>query len=120
MSIIQFQELFNILVHLLTAINTTSTSTDGIITAINDLATDIEPLTTKVSNYSFLELSNDIWQNIPNRSIEFTYYTGIEAGNPSGTTTNVKTAILKDGVTTVITKTYTYDVADSVLTIVSA
>ena len=47
----------------------------------------------------------------------FTYYTGVEAGNPSGSK-NVKTIVYSGTVS--LTQTFTYDSADDVLTIVNS
>lgn len=73
--------------------------------------------TGTLATESTLQLS--VWDAIPGNSIEMTYYTGVEAGNPSGTTTNVKTIVYKEGVTTIVTKTLTYNSVDDVLTIVA-
>ncbi len=56
------------------------------------------------------------WTNTPGNSIEYTYYTGIEPGNPSGTAGNIKSITYKDGNNAVVlTITYEYDVNDNVI-----
>ena len=63
----------------------------------------------------YLEVQN--WDNIAGNSLEFIYYAGIEAGNPSGSTSNVKNIIYKKGVSTEITKTLVYNASDKVISI---
>jgi hypothetical protein len=59
----------------------------------------------------------DTWTTIPGNSIEFNYYAGVAAGNPSGSTDNIETAVYKQGITTVFTQTFTYNADDNVLSI---
>ena len=54
---------------------------------------------------------------IPGNSREFVYYAGIEAGNPSGSTENVKTITYKKGSIVEATQTYTYDALNRVILI---
>lgn len=57
------------------------------------------------------------WDTVQNNSIAYTYYTGVEAGNPSGTATNVKTKEYKKAGKTIFTQTFTYNAADDILTV---
>lgn len=50
----------------------------------------------------------------PGNSIEVTYYSGVAAGNPSGTTTNIETLVYKSGTTVIATKTIEYNAADDI------
>ena len=61
-----------------------------------------------------------VWDRIPGNSIEFTYYTGAAAGNPSGSTSNIETATYKDDGVTSFTQTFTYDGNDNILTLTVA
>jgi len=67
---------------------------------------------------NYQELS--VWTSIPGNSIEYTYYTGIEAGNPSGTLTNPKIIAYKTGVAVIVTQTITYNNLDNELTITAS
>jgi hypothetical protein len=66
---------------------------------------------------SAIDLTN--FSEIPGNSIEITYYTGVEAGNPSGSTTNAKTIVYKTGVTTILTKTIEYNLTNDVLKVIT-
>lgn len=65
------------------------------------------------------KLEMGVWSTIPGNSEEYTYYTGIVAGNPSGNK-NVQTVVFKTGVTTIATQTYTWDSDDDVLSITAS
>jgi hypothetical protein len=55
---------------------------------------------------------------IPGNSVELSYYAGVAAGNPSGTTTNIQTISYKRGVDVVATKTIEYNAADNITKII--
>jgi len=57
------------------------------------------------------------FDDITGNSKTFTYYAGVEAGNPSGNK-NVKTIVYAGSIS--LTKTFTYDAQDDVLTIVNS
>lgn len=57
------------------------------------------------------------WTNVHGNSIELEYYTGVEADNPSGSTSNVKIIYYYKRSKLVIRKTLTYNADDNVLTI---
>ena len=61
------------------------------------------------------KIRRSVWTCIPGNSIEYAYYSGVEAGNPSGNK-NLKTATYKKGTDTVFTVTYTWDSSDDILT----
>jgi hypothetical protein len=52
---------------------------------------------------------------VPGNSVEITYYSGVAAGNPSGTTDNIETIVYKTGATIIATKTLEYDLADNII-----
>ena len=64
-----------------------------------ELPTSITADPGQTASLTSIENSTELsaWDITSGNSIEFTYYTGIEAGNPSGTTTNVKTKVYKRG-----------------------
>ena len=62
--------------------------------------------------------SQSVWDRIPGNSIDFTYYTGAVAGNPSGNTDNLQSAVYSTGGTTQFTQTFTYDATDRVESVV--
>ena len=49
-----------------------------------------------------------------------TYYTGVVAGNPSGTTTNVATIVYTNSTSTLLTQTFTYNATDGLITLVNS
>lgn len=69
---------------------------------------------TNVSNLLATQLRAN-WTVTIGNSIEYTYYAGVEAGNPSGTVTNIKTVVYKQGVTTMWTETIAYNAADLII-----
>lgn len=56
----------------------------------------------------------DNWTSIPGNSIEYTYYSGVSGNNPSGNE-NVRFARYYDAGTLTLTKEFTYDANDNVL-----
>jgi hypothetical protein len=75
-------------------------------------------LSSEINNIkNYLEFQN--WDNITGNSLEFVYYTGVEPGNPSGSTNNVKHIIYKKGTVTELTKTLAYNSNDKVISIVA-
>jgi NADH:ubiquinone oxidoreductase subunit D len=93
----------------------TNIATSGLQSTMVSLLTNID--TNINSLLTSTELSN--WETIVGNSKEFTYYAGVEPGNPSGTITNIKTIIYKQGVTTIITQTIAYNAADLVISIIT-
>lgn len=87
-----------------------------VMTALAEFFDGAAAVVNVIDQYGALESFSEIAGN----SIEYTYYAGVEAGNPSGTTTNVKTIVYKTGVTTIITKTIAYDANDLVISITTA
>lgn len=61
----------------------------------------------------------EIWDKIPGNSIVFTYYAGVEAGNPSGNK-NVKIADYQTAAVSQFTQTFAYDADDDVISITAA
>jgi hypothetical protein len=76
---------------------------------------DLERSNVAIENYTNL----DVWDSVAGNSKEFTYYSGISAENPSGEK-NVESIIYKTGVTTVVTRTFTWDADDDVLSITAS
>lgn len=70
-----------------------------------------------VASGYFNVASTTVWNEVIGNSKELVYYTGIEAGNPSGNTNNVKTIIYKSLAVVVFNQDITYNSADNVLTI---
>ncbi len=102
----ELRRIKSALVNVSTAPNQTS--------AINLLATidtNIDSLLTST------ELAN--WNLKAGNSTEYTYYTGIDGGNPSGSTSNVRLITYKQGATTIITQTISYNAADLVISMVT-
>lgn len=95
----------------LSGLATQATQVD-ILNLLTNIDTNIDSLLTST------ELAN--WTLTAGNSIEYTYYAGVEGGNPSGTTTNVKTIVYKQGVTTIVTQTIAYNAADLVISITTA
>jgi len=56
---------------------------------------------------------------IPGNNIDITYYTGVNAGNPSGNTNNIYTIVYSTGATVVATKTLSYNAADNVISVIT-
>jgi hypothetical protein len=59
------------------------------------------------------------WTNITGNSVNYTYYTGVAAGNPSGDTNNVETAEYFTGATLVFTQTFIYNANNNVTSVVT-
>jgi hypothetical protein len=57
------------------------------------------------------------WTTIVGNSIDYTYYTGVAPGNPSGDVNNVETAEYFTGTTLIFTQTFTYDANDNCINI---
>ena len=75
--------------------------------------------TALVAYLSYFNPSNGIaeWELIPDNNIDLIYYSGVEAGNPSGNVYNVKNRIYKQGTTAITTIIYTYDSLDRIINI---
>jgi hypothetical protein len=82
------------------------------ITALNSANTSLD----NIELYSY----RANWTTVIGNSIEYTYYAGVEAGNPTGATTNVKTIVYKTGITTIFTQTIAYNAADLVISIITS
>lgn len=65
-------------------------------------------------------IQTSTWSGIAGNSKELVYYVGVEAGNPSGSTDNVKTITFKTGATIILVQTLTYNSSDNVLTITTS
>lgn len=61
-----------------------------------------------------------IWDFITGNSKVLAFYAGVEAGNPSGATTNLKTIIYKTGITTILTRTFAWTAGDALLSITAS
>jgi hypothetical protein len=109
----ELRRIKSALVNVSTAPNQTS--------IINLLTTIDASLTTIDTNISSLLTSTDLanWTLVAGNSIEYTYYTGIAAGNPSGSTSNVETIVYKQGATTIITQTISYNASDLAISIIT-
>ena len=72
-------------------------------------------------NYVSKGLTIQTWVSNPNHSVNIVYYTGVESGNPSGSTSNIKTVTyVDDGGNDIIIQTLTYSAADLLLTVTAA
>jgi len=80
---------------------------------------------SNVATEATLDLVEDytkfaVWDKIAGNNILLTYYNGVEAGNPSGNTNNIKTIAYRTGLTVILTQTITYTVADNISSITAA
>jgi len=84
----------------------------------SDLASE-DTLNDILSDTSQLE--RQFWISLPQKSIEYTYYTGVEANNPSGNK-NIKTAEYIDETsgTTIFSQTFHWDSDDDVVKILTS
>lgn len=95
----------------------TETKQDAVIAALALLSKEAKQDTQLTNDQTEIQrLGFNVWSKIPGNSVEFTYYTGVVAGNPSGNK-NIQTAVYKTGAATIATETFTYDAADDVLTV---
>jgi hypothetical protein len=85
---------------------------------LNSIESETQNITIAQTDL-FNLMSRSNWTSSLGNSVEYTYYAGVEAGNPSGTTTNVKTVVYKTGVTTIFTQTIAYNAADLAISIVT-
>lgn len=60
------------------------------------------------------------WGIAPGQGKVFTYYTGVESGNPSGNTTNIKTIVYQNNGNTLLTKTISYNATNNVISIITS
>lgn len=58
--------------------------------------------------------------NIPGGSVTNTYYTGVAAGNPSGSTANIHTKEFSFASSVLFTQTFTYNAANNILSITTS
>jgi hypothetical protein len=109
----ELRRIKSALVNVSTAPNQTS--------IINLLTTIDASLTTIDTNISSLLTSTDLanWTLVAGNSIEYSYYTGIAPGNPSGSTSNVETIVYKQGATIIITQTISYNASDLAISIIT-
>lgn len=75
------------------------------------------PLDVEVVNATPIDVNVIGSEGISGTSKVLTYYTGIEAGNPSGSTDNVKYIDLYTGIILTLRQTITYNSSNNVLTI---
>ena len=57
------------------------------------------------------------WTTLIGNSINYTYYTGVAPGNPSGDVNNVETAEYFTGATLIFTQTFAYNANDNCINI---
>ena len=59
------------------------------------------------------------WSLVPGNSIIITYYSGVSSGNPSGSITNIQTMQYcnQNGSNIIVTKTFTYNSNNGILSI---
>jgi hypothetical protein len=91
-------------------------STSALQTTGNNSLSSLDTKATTNNTYT----SYEVWDAIPGNSKEFTYYSGEVAGNPSGNTDNIQTIVYKTGVSTILTRTFTYNSSDNILTITAS
>ena len=85
--------------------------------ATSTLQTTGNAILTTINTY----MTYEVWDTIVGNSKVFAYYTGTGSGaNPSGNTNNIQTITYKTGSTTILTRTFTYDASDNVLTITAS
>jgi hypothetical protein len=103
---------------------------DLILNAAEVISTQIEPAAEVPftgNAYNLIDLLSQSFFNnvtstenfdlVPGNSVEITYYSGVAAGNPSGTTDNIETIVYKTGATTIATKTLSYNANDDIINI---
>ncbi len=83
------------------------------LTAINNRLTLIDTSLNNIESYT----NRQAWGDIPGNSVVTTYYSGVAAGNPSGSTSNIQTITYLTGATTVFTKTVAYNADDLIVSI---
>lgn len=91
---------------LLTTMDATLTNVEGLIINMSGTLDDMFSLHQKAN-----------WSSIIGNSVEYNYYAGLAAGNPSGSTSNVETVVYKTGVSTSFTQTFEYDLTNKVIKI---
>lgn len=94
--------------------NTLLSNIESELSSINSYVSSIETEVVAMS----LSLTYTNWDSTAGNSLEFIYYAGIEPGNPSGSTDNVKQIIYKKGVSTELTKEFSYNSANKVVSII--
>lgn len=70
-----------------------------------------------VAGYFTFQQNLADWDKVAGNSKEFIYYSGIEAGNPSGSTSNVKQILFKTGSLVLISQTVSYNEFNQVIKI---
>lgn len=74
--------------------------------------------TSPITAQALLERAN--WNTIEGNITTITKYAGVEAGNPSGNTANIKTIVCSNAGGVVFTRTLTYDTLDDVANITTS
>ncbi len=94
---------------------------NNLVSGIKDANTSKKNEATIDTNISSLLTSTELanWNLKAGNSTEYTYYTGIDTGNPSGSTSNVKLIVYKEGISTILTQTISYNASDLVISIVT-
>lgn len=93
-----------------TASNSSSTTTTT--QQVENLLTSIDSVVGNI--FTIVNFGN--WEYNAGNIVEFTYYGGISADNPSGKA-NLATKVFKTGATTVLTQTFSYNATDNVVKI---
>lgn len=106
-------QAINIYKELLNGNGADLTNVEASLTSIDTSLNTIE--TNSTSTDEILKRAN--WTKLLNNSIENVFYVGIEAGNPSGSTDNIKEVIYKTSNVQVFKEVITYDASDNILTI---
>ena len=60
------------------------------------------------------------WCAIPGNSVDISYFAGVVARNPSGSTDNEDTILYKSNGVTMITQVFTYNLADGITNITAS
>jgi len=66
------------------------------------------------------DLERGVWDKIIGNSKEFVFYSGVEAGNPSGSVDNIKTIAYKTGATLILTQTFAWTATNKILSITAS
>ena len=107
-------QIYRLLLNKLDNMNIIANNTGNITVnaqALEDLTTAQNQLITNLKGV----VDRESWDKIAGNSIQYSYYTGVAAGNPSGNENNLKSIIHKTGATTVFTITYSYDINNRVI-----
>lgn len=97
---------------LLSQVASNSAGTTTTTQQVESLLSSIDSVVGNI--FTIVNFSN--WESVQGNTIEFTYYTGTTADNPSGKA-NLATKVFKTGATTVFTQTFSYNAADDIVKI---